>query len=74
MMCDLGLKDGTKAFIKEKEGAKVGELVHLKVNKILKDSQIIKCSKYEGDEDELSAEKALNLSQIKPGQLVQAKI
>lgn len=76
-LCDLGFKDGTKAFVKD-EGLKVNQLIMVKVDKVAAGTKMLKCQRVqEGTDHEAikkSKELELTLAHIKPGMLVHSKV
>ena len=86
-VCDIGFKDGCKAFLKSEQCGKlkVGQLVQVTVKSVMSSSKIIKCDLLEIPEelDEDSMKKMqqtnesgapLTLAHMKPGFLVNARV
>ena len=69
-LCDLGFKDGTKAFVKE-DGLKVGSLIMVAVDKVAASTKMLKCHRVKEDTEhepvKRSKDLELTLAHIKPG-------
>ena len=84
-ICDIGFKDGCKAFLKEEKSGKlkVGQMVNVVVKSVMNAAKIIKCDLFDKDVDVEDAPtmrcsnetgQPLTLAHIKPGFLVSARV